>query len=316
MSASRLLRRVDGFLFGPGSAQRLAAVRIGLCGMLALRLGLRSGLYLDTADKPDALFQPRSFTELLSGWPSHTVVLVVLVVGTIAAVFATVGLKGRIALPIALLGGIFLNGLINSQGKIIHNDVLLTLCLICLVPARHSDTWSVDWLLARRRARKEGKPEPPAERISRAYGWPIAAAMVAIAGAYFFVGWHKMQYSGTDWFRSGNLRWVLYAASDHQHGNSLGLFIADHPRFAELFAFGTIIVECFFFLVLFFPATRWFFVPAAISLHLGIQATMHLNYLPQWWSVLIVFVNWPVVITWLRSRRRSRAGPRVAAPAA
>jgi hypothetical protein len=296
-------------LFGEGSAQRLAAVRIGLCTMIALRLALRPDLYLPIADKPDDLFQPRSFTRLLDTWPSQGVITTLWIVGIVAAVAAAAGLRGRIALPVMVACELILNGLLNSQGKIEHNEVLISLCLLCLVPARHSDVWSVDWLLARRRARAEGRPEPPSERRGYAYGWPVAMAMVVIAGAYFFVGWHKIGYSGMDWWRGGNLRWVLYAASDHQHGNTVGLFIADHRHITQLFAAGTLLIECFFFVCLFVPITRWFFVPGAISLHLGIQLTMHLNYTPQWWAVMVVFVNWPVAIAWLRARRAARAGP-------
>ena len=77
--------------------------------------------------------------------------LAVLIVCVIAAVCAAAGFKGRIALPIAWVAGVFLNGFLTSQGKVVHNDVLLLLCMFVLIPARHTDVWSVDAWLARRR---------------------------------------------------------------------------------------------------------------------------------------------------------------------
>ena len=85
--------------------------------------------------------------------------------------------------------------------------------------------------------------------------------MVVIAFTYCITGLHKLQFTGFDWASSDNLRWVLYTASDSQNGNSLGLFIADHPLLAHLFAWGTLVVECTFPLALLWPVSRWFYVP-------------------------------------------------------
>src|SRR6266536_519518 len=48
--------RVEGWLFAPGDPRRLAGLRIGLCGVLAIRLAV--GPYLDLAHQPAALFRP------------------------------------------------------------------------------------------------------------------------------------------------------------------------------------------------------------------------------------------------------------------
>ena len=62
------LRRVEGWLFAPGDPRRLAAVRVGLCGLLAIRLA--SGPYAELATQPPALFRPISFLRLLDRMPS------------------------------------------------------------------------------------------------------------------------------------------------------------------------------------------------------------------------------------------------------
>jgi hypothetical protein len=292
--------RPDRWLFAPGSARQVAAMRIGLCAVLALRVGLRPNLYLDLSQQEASLFRPLSWAKLFSHMPSRGLLLAALIICVIAAICAAVGFKGRIALPIAWVTGVFLNGFLTSQGKVVHNDVLLLLCMFVLIPARHSDVWSVDAWLARRR----GRPPPP--DVSVRYGWPVRTAMVVIAFTYCITGLHKLQYSGLGWATSDNLRWVLYTASDSQNGNSLGLFIADHPLLSHLFAWSTLIVECTFPLALIWPVTRWFYVPGVVGMHLGIYATMHLNYIAMIATVIIVYVNW----AWIADRLKERGAER------
>jgi Vitamin K-dependent gamma-carboxylase len=299
--------RPDRWLFQPGSARRLAAVRIALCALLALRVGLRPGLYLDLSQQEASLFRPLSWAKLFDHMPSRGVLFAALVICVVAGLCASAGFKGRIALPIAWVAGVFLNGFLTSQGKVVHNDVLLLLCMFILIPARHSDAWSVDAWLARRRG---ASPSP--DRSVR-YGWPIRTAMVLVAFTYFLTGLHKIQYTGISWASSDNLRWVLYTASDSQNGNSLGLFIANHPLLSHVFAWGTLIVECTFPIALLWPVSRWFYVPGVVGMHAGIYATMHLNYVAMASTVIIVYVNWSWIADRLRERSRARGRLRPAA---
>ncbi|MGH3029526.1 MAG: thiol-disulfide oxidoreductase DCC family protein [Gaiellaceae bacterium] len=50
------MRRLERFLFAPGSAERLAALRIGLCAILAGRLAF--GPYVELTGQPRELFRP------------------------------------------------------------------------------------------------------------------------------------------------------------------------------------------------------------------------------------------------------------------
>jgi predicted DCC family thiol-disulfide oxidoreductase YuxK len=281
-----LLTRAEAWLFAPGEARRLAAVRIGLCGLLAVRLS--RGLYLSLAGQPPSLFRPRSFMHLLASMPPPGVVLAVQIVAVAAAVLAAVGWRGRVTLPVAWAGALFLNGMATSVGKVVHNDVLLLLCLVPLLAAPVADAWSVDARMSGVRVR----PAPP----TALYGWPVRTAMVVASGAYFFTGLAKVVFSGPAWLLSGNMRWVLYAASDaHAAPNHLALFIADRPLLAHAAAALTLMVELGFPLVLFRPRAAWFFVPGAVGLHAAIGATMGLDYSAWAITVLVVFVPWPSV---------------------
>jgi hypothetical protein len=293
------MRALDRFLFGSEDARRLAALRVGLCTLLAWRLA--TGDYTFVAGQPEALFQPVSFMKLFGEMPGHDLTVVLQVTGVVAALLAAAGLWTRASLPLAFVCALVLNGMLNATGKIIHNDVLLLLCMVPLLGAPRSAAaaWSLrlPW-------RSDGDRPPPR---GEAYGWPVRTAMVVVALAYFFVGFQKLRFSGIDWVTSDNLRWVLYASSDSQsQPNQLALFIADRAWLAHLFAAGTIFIELCFPLALVVPRLRWLFVPGVVGLHFGIWLMMGLDYSAQALTVVIVFVNWPWVIDWVRRRAPAR----------
>jgi hypothetical protein len=287
------VRRAERWLFTPGSVERLAAVRIGLCTILAGRLAF--GPYLELAGQPQELFRPISFMKLLPSMPPWGAVLGIQLLGIGAAVLAAVGLRTRFTLPLAWACGVFLNGMLTSTGKVVHNDVLLLLCLVPLLVAPASDAWSFD---ARRAALG------PRTRVSARYGWPVRTAAVVVAGAYFFAGLAKLVNSGPAWVTSDNLRWALYASGD----SGVALFVADRPWLSHLLAAATLLLELGFPLVLLFPRTAWLFVPGAVALHTGIWLAMGLDYSAQAATVVVVFVNWPSLVAAVERRLELEPG--------
>jgi predicted DCC family thiol-disulfide oxidoreductase YuxK len=171
--AESLVRRVDAWVFGAEDARRLAAVRIGLCCLLALRLSSHS--YDVIAGQPAALFEPRSYMHLFDRMPSHELAATLQICGMVAALVAAAGLALRVSLPLAFVCSLVLNGMLNSTGKVIYNDALLTLCLLVLVASGDAsgEAWSMRELLRRalRRCRRGPAARP---RIRR---FPAARAM-------------------------------------------------------------------------------------------------------------------------------------------
>ena len=300
------LARPLAWAFGPGDPRQLAALRIGLCSVLALRLATRRESYLSLAGQEPELFRPRSYMTVLEQMPSRPAIAICLAVGIVASALAAAGLWSRTMLAIALLAALLLGGMHTAQGKVMHNDVLLVLCLLAIVFARHGDAWSLDAWLARRRARRRGAaalPGAAAVAVGPAYAWPVRIAMLVIALAYLVAGLHKVAGAGgLGWAASDNMRWLLYVASDTQGHNAVALWIAEHPWAAHLAAYGLLATECLFFLVLFVPRLRWVFVPAAIALHAGTWVALRLDYSAWALCVVIVFVTWTSVFT-------ARAGP-------
>ncbi|HEU4396533.1 MAG TPA: hypothetical protein VFU54_01690 [Actinomycetota bacterium] len=302
------MRRLEAWLFGPGDPRRLAAVRIGLCGLLAVRLAI--GPYAELASQPAALFRPISFLRLLDRMPPRGLVLAVQALALACAVLAAAGLWTRVVLPLAWTAAVPLVAMTSSLGKVVHNDVLLLLCLVPLLPAPAGAAWSLD---ARRAGPPGGRKAPPRTPPGVAFGWPVRTAMVVVAGAYFFSGLAKLLHAGPGWVTGGNLRWVLYASSDQQPApNPYALFVADRPVLAHLLAAVTIAVELGFPLVLWRPRLAWLFLPAALALHAGIWLAMRLDYSAMAATALVVLVDWPRVTARLRpGAPRARAGPGV-----
>ena len=287
------MSRAWDWIFAPGDARRLAALRIGLCTVLAVRLA--RGLYLGMADQPAALFRPRSFMNLFPQMPSRGVVLALQVAGVGAAVLAGAGLRARIALPAAFACALVLDGMHTSLGKVMHNDVILLLALVPLLAAPVSDAWSLD---GQRRA------APP---VSARYGWPVRTAMIVVAGGYFFCGIAKLRYSGVAWFTGSNLRWVLYASSDARAApNSFALFVADRAWLAHLFAAGSLALECTFTLALLRPRLATAFVAGAAAMHGAIWLAMGLDYSAWVATVCVVFLDWPALLERVRGAARER----------
>jgi hypothetical protein len=278
-----LLRRADSWVFGAEDPRRLAAVRIGICAVVALRLS--TGEY----DRARHAFQPHFYMDVFHRMPSPEVATILQVCGTVAALAAMVGLALRISLPLALVCSLILDGMRNSDGRVIVGDALLMLCALVLVASGDAagETWSV---------RRRSKRARSASKDAR-YGWPIRTAMIACALAYFLAAFQKWRYSGLPWVTSDNLRWILDAQS---HPDALARFIADSPFLVHAFAAGALLLETTFPLLLFVPRLRWFFIPGLIAMHVAIRIALGLDYSAQWLTVLIVFVNWPVVVAWLR----------------
>ncbi|HZD68203.1 MAG TPA: hypothetical protein VFA45_04545, partial [Actinomycetes bacterium] len=293
-------RAVDAWLFRPGDPRRLAALRIGLGAVLTIRLA--TGPYLDLAQQPAALFRPISFMKLLPAMPPPAFVLPVQVLAAAAAALATVGLCTRLTLPLAWLLAVPLIAMTSSLGKTVHNDVLLLLCLLPLLPSPAGAAWSLD---AGRRRRRGGRRPDPSWR----FGWPVWTAMAVVAGAYFFSGLAKLLHAGPGWVTSGNLRWVLYASSDSQpQPNPAALLVADRPWLAHLLAAGVIAVELAFPLALWRPRLARLLVPSVVALHAGIWVAMRLDYWPMAATVVIVMTDWSALARRSRADRLLRKG--------
>lgn len=284
------------------TSERLAGIRIVLFGFVAVRLIGHQAF--TRADQPAALYRPVSFLHLLDRAPPRGVLLAVAVIGVPCALLAAAGVAARATGIAAWLALVLFGAVASSASKIVHNDVLLILALLPLLLAPTADVWT----LGRRLGWPAGAP-------SARYGYPLAASFASISAVYFLIGMNKMLLSGPAWFASDNLRWVLYAASDgHREPVALALFVADRPLLAQALAFATVVIELTFPAIIVWPNRAWIWALAAVSLHLGIWATMGLDYSPWIVTVAVVLIDWPLVANALGRRdiRRAPSSPAAA----
>jgi hypothetical protein len=181
-----LIRRADGWVFAAEDARRLAALRIGLCVLLAVRFAITD--YGTVAREP-GLFQPHFYMHLFERMPSPEVAATLQVCGIVAALAAAAGLALRVSLSLAVGCSLVLNGMLDSAGRVIVGDAVMALCLLVLLAAgaAASEAWSL------RAPVRRALGMSPSSVVSRTatgvrYGWPVRTAMVIIALAYLFAG--------------------------------------------------------------------------------------------------------------------------------
>lgn len=293
--AAAVIRRFNRWLFAAGDPRRLAALRIGLCLVVAARLA--RPLFAGLAGQPEPLFRPKSFMVLFDAMPGRTFTIEVQVLSIALLTAAAVGLGSRVALPLGWAGAMILFGMENSLGKVIHHDLLPLLVMIPLLPARTDAAWSI------RPARR------PAAWATT--GWPVRTAGLLLVGAYLIAGIVKLVLSGPAWVVGPNLRHVLYAASDAQGGNALALFVADRPILASAVAAGALLFELTLWIALVRPRLASVYVAWAAALHTGIWLTIGINYVSWAITVAVVLVDWPTIIDRLAAHRVAHPEPAV-----
>ena len=286
-----MIGRFDRWLFAPGDPRRLAAVRIGLCLVVAARVA--RPLFVDLAGQPAALFRPRSFMHLIDAMPGRAMTVPILIATVVLLLAAAAGVGSRVTLPLGWAGATVLFGMETSLGKVVHHDVLPLLAMIPLLPVSTSGAWSLN---------RRGEREPSVRA-----GWPVRLSGLLVGGAYLVAGLSKVTFTGLDWVLGDNLRNILYAASDAHGGNAVALFVADRPWLASIVAASALLFELTLWVALVRPRLALPFVVWAAALHTGIWLTIGINYVSWAATVAIVFLDWPSIVGRLRGRTVERS---------
>jgi hypothetical protein len=279
--------RVDAALVAPGEAGVARWVHAGVAAVIGLRLAARDWTVL--ADRDPAL---RTHANLL-GWvpdlPAWALILLQ-VVGVLAAVAAIARVRPRAAFAVAWLAYLVLCGLWSSSGKVMHNDVLTV--------------WvGAVWLFAG----PPGRGVPPRERAVR-WGWPPRASLAVLGCIYFLTGFEKMLHTGPQWAFSDNLKWVLLeGAQSSPFGSGFPQAIALTPVLPQLLSTGALLLELTAPLML---AMRWTRAPFALAvavMHTSIWACLGLDY--SAWVLTAAAVALPAGLTpWRELMARQRSG--------
>jgi len=270
---------IERWLFGAEDERRLVAVQVGLVALVGLRVAL--GPYAQLAGQPDALFRPVWFLRGLGGMPPLAVIVSLQVAGTLAALAAPARRDRwrQVGLVAAWLSLLVLAGLRASRGKVLHNDVLLLLVCVPFLAT-----------VARRRS-----------------GWQLRTAMVVVAGAYFFAGFHKLRLSGLGWVTSDNVQNVLTVASRSGRVRfpEVAELVAGNAAACKLLGAAILALEVTFPVVLWRAGARPYYAATAALFHAGTWLLLGIDY---WlWAAVtpLVLVGWGAG----RPRRRHLGRP-------
>ncbi len=281
-------RRVDRWLFAPVPAARLGAVRALVCAVALYDLWLYGGLVLTdahavTAGGPRRPWTPLYFVQVLGIEPiGEPTARTLLTIGTIALTAGVLGICSRVSCAVGAVVFFWWTGLAYSFGKPHHDKVALAFALGALPFARVGAGLAVDAWLARRWRTRRGVAPAPAPMVT---GTPIWLTQLTLALGYCGAGTAKLALGGPQWFNGYTLQGIMLG-----HDGEWSRTFARSVTLAQLQSVGVVAVQALFPLVLVWPRTRWFFLPAATAFHLLTWKTMDTGPYLRVWLLLWVFV--------------------------
>ncbi|MGH7175962.1 MAG: DCC1-like thiol-disulfide oxidoreductase family protein, partial [Tepidisphaeraceae bacterium] len=201
-----------------------------------------------------------------------------------------IGMYTRLSVWISAVLGLYLLGVPHNFGKTGHGDGVLALMMFIFALSRCGDGWSVDSLF---RAWRSRQPRPR-RAISGEYTWPIRFGWILLSIVFCAAGIAKLRISGLEWVTSDNLSNMIlqhYYGEYSYPGFDLGPRIAQIKWLCRVMAGGTLVLEVFFPLVLFFRWARWVFVPGMFLAQIGIGVLMGV-WFTQFMFIYLFFVPW------------------------
>lgn len=264
---AQALQRLDRWFFAPAPAERLAVVRILVCGFALGWVGIRTSFWLDLSRLDDNRYRPVGVLSVLDQPLGPAAVAALVAVGATAGLAATAGWRWSASGPV--FAGVFLVLTTHgaSWGQILHTEHLPALHLLVLAATPAGDALSVD----RHRA--------PPGRDPTWYGWPLRVLALVTTGTYLVAGVAKLRYGGLEWIDGEVLRNLV--AHDNLRKRLLGdpwsplaRHVVGHPVVFAPAAVLTVVVELGAPLALLGGRLRTIWAAAAWTFHVGVLALM------------------------------------------
>lgn len=213
----------------------------------------------------------------LADWITPSIVL--------SATLVVMGAATRWAFA-ALAAGAVAWGVVNALRYSSHPTSALLLTMLCLVPARWGDAWSLDAWIRRRRGH-QARPADPRE-----YGWIIWIPGFVLGVTLCAAAIAKLRAGGLDWILNGTVKYHFLTDVEHAPV-TWGLLFGRYHALAVAASFAAIAIEAG---VLVGAASS----RRRLRVAAGIAAAVLLTgiYLFQgifwfgWWMLLLSFVPW------------------------
>lgn len=301
-----LSERFEGWLLGtmPPLSGRLRFVFYG--GSLALFVVLNDGLSFTLSRASPYLYQPRGITAFL-GVPSFApgAMRALMAVTYLAWLCAAVGLFTRPA-KILTAGGVLLaigfEQAYETGSTHVHTLLVYVLVLLCFSDSDRE--WSVDAWLRRRRGLTQ-EAEGGVASIG-ATGLPRQAILMAVVGLYFGSGLSKLVDAGPRWIDGQSLQYYIGSQVDRTSFEiitALRMWVSEQRWLCQILSLSTLVIELGAPIALFSRRLRHLWIPAWISMHLGIVLLMAPNYWIHSWCVGVLLTDW----AWLRHTLETRS---------
>ncbi|MBI1358095.1 MAG: hypothetical protein GC160_27490 [Acidobacteria bacterium] len=207
--------------------------------------------------------------------------------------FGLAGLFSRLSAALAAVLLVLGWGSIQWYGKVDHHHHLVWFALL-LATSRCGDALSIDSLLQAWRRAGKGITAPPPP--GRAYGAPIALAMVLLGVAYFFPGFWKFWRSGLDWAFSDSPLYTLYGKWRMMGGEPMSA-IDRQPWLLQWGSLGVMLLEMAFLPLMFNRRTRMLAAAGGLSFHLGGQLTGRYGF-ESLMGCYVIFIEWGRLFRW------------------
>lgn len=205
-----------------------------------------------------------------------------------------IGLFSQLACALALVSALYLLGMRHGL-RVHHTTIPLKLWLLAFAFTPSTDVWSMDAVIAR----ELGTAIAPAPE---AYGWCLQLCRTILAAAIFATGVAKVRNMSRSagFCHRGNLSDLLrlhdYPLVFVKPLFSMSRFVQRSPWLERVLAAGVVVAELGFPLVLFWPVTAWFFVPAILSMIIGFRLFIGARFDLLAVGVVVFFLPWARLI--------------------
>jgi hypothetical protein len=258
---------IDGWLFEPAPAERLAVLRILVGSFAVLYLLVRLPVFLDLAAGGDRLDPVGLLWWVTEPLPAALVSLWIVATVALGVAF-TAGAGARLTGPAFALAMLLLATYRSSWGQLLWFENLMVLQLLIVGFSRSADAWSVD-------ARLDGR----STEASATYGWPMRLAALVTVATYVLAGVAKLRIGGLEWVWGDTLRnHIAFSAARlelfGETSSALGRTVVTHDQLLRPLAALTVAIELAAPVALIGGWIRTTWVVLAWSMHAAIAALM------------------------------------------
>ena len=291
------------FWFPPIPPQRIAVLRILLCGYLLWDVLFESRWMLRYAHVASDFYDP-IFVVRAVGLPrlGPDALGAVWLVLAIALLCALVGWRTRRALLVAAPLYLYWVATYHSYGWVWHFKLVPTLALFVLAIAPSGRFYSLD-------ASRAGRRVEPDRAKDAVAAWACQFLIVLLCSLYLMSALQKLRFSGPDWWMDGAFEQAIV-----ELGSPFARDLAENDvRLVHAMALSVFAFELCSPVLLFRTRLRTWYAGAAILFHVMTLALLGLNFLG--WAVVCTVVfpleRLPGGLQLVRARlsRRGRASP-------